>query len=713
MKRNNVRSLRPGWDYEQRTKEDPTIAQAYRVTAQVWMLRMLCRLDAQRQIGDFMHMDAEDVAAAVDLELDPGEEAKDGVNSFSLSHQMRKLEPQCSPEPCALTRNLDLLQSELSLDRIDRDILELLMMFRKHNQLFNVAQMLGDSFTLGDTIEAIAVILDQPVEGVMSSLDRNGKLRTSGLIHVERSTESLPNKILVLSHLLDAVSVPQESAEGILATFLDVAQAPKLKVKDFDDYAAEFALLRNHLQAAVARQRIGCNILIHGAPGVGKTQLVRTLAKALGVKLFEIISEGSQGDSISASERLSMLRLTQRFLAKANGNVVLFDEVEDVFPNHGLSWLFGRGDASLRKGWLNDQLESNPVPVFWVANEISQIDPAHLRRFDIVIEMGPMSARARARVLRTACRRQGVKAGKWIDRAAQNRHLSPALIEKVTNVVASTHAQAAQDDVALFERVANGVLKAMNCPELKLKSAKPLLPYSLDVLGTDVDLEGLVAGLKRSQSGRLLCYGPPGTGKTAFAKHLSKTLGLPLLQFRASDILGPYVGMTERNIADAFRRAKEEGAVMLLDEIDSLLRSREGASRSWEVSQVNELLVQMEDHPGILIACTNFRDGLDGAAARRFDVKIGFDYLTPEAACSFFQKVLRYHKVSVGENRQAIMARVSRLNYLTPGDFKAAVRKASLTVGGVTAEGLVQCLESEVAMKEGSKGRGIGFSAQL
>lgn len=713
MKRNNVKPLRPGWDYEQSVREDPTISQAYRLTAQVWMLRMLVRLGAHHRIGEFLHLDAEDVASAIELELEPDESAKEAVNSFSLSMQLKAIEHQYAPKQCALTKNLKLLKEALSLDVIDLEILELVLMLRKHPQLLNVSHMLGDSLTIGDAIEAIAVTIDRPAEVVKGSLDRAGKLRSSGLVHVERSTERLADKILVLSPLFDAVSVPQDNVEGILETFLDVAKPPKLAVKDFDDYQDDFALMRNHIDVAIAEERIGCNILLHGAPGVGKTQLVRTLARDLGLKLLEIIPENSQGDSMSATERLSMLRLTQQFLAKTTGNLVLFDEVEDVFPNPGLSFLFGRGETNLRKGWLNEQLEGNPRPVFWVANQIAQIDAAHLRRFDLVIEMGPMSTHARARILRAASRQHGLKAGKWIEIAAQNPHLSPALIEKVSSVVASTHAQGNQDDVALFERVANGVLNAMDCPELKLDTAKPLLPYRLDVLGTDVNLGEMVTGLKRHRSGRLLCYGPPGTGKTAFAEHLSSALGQPLLQFRASDILGPYVGMTERNIAAAFSQAKKQGAVLLLDEIDSLLRSREDAARAWEVSQVNELLVQMEDYPGILIACTNYQDGLDAAAARRFDAKIGFDFLSVDSAWDFFRQVLRHHGAVLGAKTQKLKARMEKLAYLTPGDFKAAVRKSQFTASGLTGLSLVESLEADMALKPQAQRQGMGFTAAL
>ncbi|SFV60837.1 ATPase, AAA family [hydrothermal vent metagenome] len=90
-----------------------------------------------------------------------------------------------------------------------------------------------------------------------------------------------------------------------------------------------------------------------------------------------------------------------------------------------------------------------------------------------------------------------------------------------------------------------------------------------------------------------------------------------------------WVGGTEKNIANAFREAKEEKAVLVFDEVDSFLADRTGAKQSWEVTQVNEMLVQMENFDGIFIATTNLMDNLDRASLRRFDLKLEFSYLKP------------------------------------------------------------------------------------
>ena len=89
-------------------------------------------------------------------------------------------------------------------------------------------------------------------------------------------------------------------------------------------------------------------------------------------------------------------------------------------------------------------------------------------------------------------------------------------------------------------------------------------------------------------------HGPPGTGKSALARYLANELERPLFVKRASDLLSMFVGGTEANLSEAFSEATEENGIMLIDEVDTFLLDRSGASRSWEVTQVNEFLTQLE-----------------------------------------------------------------------------------------------------------------------
>jgi transitional endoplasmic reticulum ATPase len=95
--------------------------------------------------------------------------------------------------------------------------------------------------------------------------------------------------------------------------------------------------------------------------------------------------------------------------------------------------------------------------------------------------------------------------------------------------------------------------------------------------------------------------------------------------------------MTERRLAQAFYEAETQEAVLVMDEVDSILASRDRAHHTWEVSFTNELLAQMETFRGILICITNRLMDIDQASIRRFNFKIGFNYLKPEGSVLFYQ----------------------------------------------------------------------------
>jgi SpoVK/Ycf46/Vps4 family AAA+-type ATPase len=167
-----------------------------------------------------------------------------------------------------------------------------------------------------------------------------------------------------------------------------------------------------------------------------------------------------------------------------------------------------------------------------------------------------------------------------------------------------------------------------------------------------------------------------------------------------------YVGSSEKNIAGAFAEAQEEGAVLLIDEVDGFLQDRRGAQRGWEMSLVNEMLTQMESFPGVFVATTNLMDGLAPAALRRFDLKVKFDFLRPGQAI----ELLRRHcaDTALPVPTPIDEGRLSRLHALTPGDF-AAVRRQHRFRPVTSATAWVVALEAECELKTGPK-RAIGFT---
>jgi hypothetical protein len=77
----------------------------------------------------------------------------------------------------------------------------------------------------------------------------------------------------------------------------------------------------------------------------------------------------------------------------------------------------------------NRLLETNPVPAIWICNQLDGIDQAHVRRFDLVIEVPLPPLQAREKMLVT--RLGGLKVGGgFLRELAQNVHLAPSHIDK-------------------------------------------------------------------------------------------------------------------------------------------------------------------------------------------------------------------------------------------------------------------------------------------
>jgi transitional endoplasmic reticulum ATPase len=112
------------------------------------------------------------------------------------------------------------------------------------------------------------------------------------------------------------------------------------------------------------------------------------------------------------------------------------------------------------------------------------------------------------------------------------------------------------------EQIAEQVLKAsMRLLKQKhsLQQATAWMQYDRTFTNTDLDLDALIAGLKRNPRGNFYFYGAPGTGKTALVRHIADVTGLQLHIKRASDLLDKYVGESEKNIAKMFEEAENQG----------------------------------------------------------------------------------------------------------------------------------------------------------
>lgn len=611
-----------------------------------------------------------------------------------------------NPPEDAQSREIWLLGRQLGLNETETDVLRFRLECERNRWLRVMMRIMG-RLALDRIVEILATCLKRPETDIRRSLAVDSALITSGVIALQILDGELFNLgVSLMNCIAEEIGLAHKDPILYFRSRLVRSAPPRLTESDYPHVVRDVAMVRQFVADALANRQPGVNVLIHGVPGSGKTELVRLLAMVLDVQLYEVATVKRDGNLLRSLDRLRAYRLAQTLLRKSSRQMILFDEIEDVFQENDRG-LTTAGNNSGHKGAINKLLESNPVPAFWVTNNIQVIDRAFLRRFDYVLELNAPPRSVRARVLDQYLDGLPVSTN-WKRRMAEHEDLVPAIVERAAKVVQTGVGKELPSQEVEFNlsRILGNTLEAMGLPREPRYGGALDEGYRIDVLNTDCDLAAVRAGLAEHRQGRLCLYGPPGTGKTAFGRYISEALDRPLMVKRASDIVSCWVGVTERNMARMFRAAQEEGAVLLLDEADSFLRDRQGARQSWEVTEVNEMLAQMECFEGLFIASTNLMDSLDAAALRRFDLKIRFDFLKPEQACALFHDAAQRLGLDVPKD---IEARLAGLDCLTPGDFANVARQARLRRIASASE-LLARLAAECTVKPEGKRRPMGFA---
>jgi transitional endoplasmic reticulum ATPase len=674
----------------------------------LWILRILVPLRGDRHFIEEKGAVQASLAEAIGMRTcGKGDstdfDAKATAAELRRLHRIAERELENVGPPARLACNVGRLAELIGLSDVDEAILTFAILIRQERCLDIAADCLGPLSTSRLT-RALELVLGVPDGGVGAALSAGGVLVRSGLVSVDHRSNFMLGKLDLLSdrvaaHLAASEGDPLECLRGTVCA----ASPAGLSLDDYPHIAASLNVLMPYLGQALATGRAGVNVLLYGAPGTGKSELARAIASAMGFPLLEVASESDEGTPISGEKRLRALRAAQVCFARRKV-LVLFDEVEDVFDDHG-QWSGGRSTGQIHKGWINRMLEGNPVPVLWLSNAVACLDPAFVRRFDMVLELPIPPARQRAAILRRTC--GDLLASPDLARIAACDALAPALATRAAGVVrAIRDTLPVQETGSAFELLVSNTLEAQGHRRVARDdpAGLPAL-YDPAFVQADADLVALEEGLVRTQAGRLCMYGPPGTGKTAWGRWLAERMGARLHLERASGLISKWVGESEQNVARAFRKAEQDRAVLLFDEVDSFLQDRSGSRAFWEATLVNEMLTQMESFPGVFIATTNLFDALDPAALRRFDVKVGFGYLAVDQAWKLFCR----HCSALGLGQPSVRLRspLARLATLTPGDFAAVARRHRFHPLRSPAQ-VLEALAAECAVKPGAKRR-IGF----
>ncbi len=542
---------------------------------------------------------------------------------------------------------------------------------------------------------------------IIASLRKDAKLTTAGILQTTTQSD-FAYRIDLLNGLGTFLSQRYENDDALLNRFLQKTSPACLQLHNFPHLSQDITALTTFLRNSLTTKSEGTNILLYGIPGTGKTELVKAVACELKAELFEIFYSDSDGNPITGNTRLRAYNLCQLILANRDNAILMFDEIEDVLPRRrGFRGLIGvemsEQGSSGGKAWINRALERNATPAIWITND-ANLDEAYLRRFDYSIRFSVPPQKVRMEIARHHLG-QFNPTEEWLAQIASNEQTTPAQYERAAKVA---KVSSGDDDYArqLVLQVLDRSATLLGQKRLAMRSAQHT-GYDLRFANTSLPMPDIISGLKKRCCGTFCFYGPAGTGKSELARHIADELGKPIILRRASDILSKWLGESEHNIANMFAEARQQDAVLILDEADSFLADRRDAQQSWEVTQVNELLTQMEAFDGIFICTTNLMERLDPASLRRFAFKVNFDYLNPEQRWAMFNQELLRLGGKLSDSRE-VKNEVCGLSNLTPGDFAVAARQFVILDRPVSAEELCRQLSAECRLKDGSA-RTIGF----
>ena len=617
-----------------------------------------------------------------------------------LRTSLVKLEAHTAGEDATpLMRNIALLARLVNLSPIEQQLLALMVWLKTSRELREVAREVHCSNNT-QAVELLASTLAVECEELKSVFDRSAALIDTGLLVIMDGLMDLSDKVMLRDGLEDVLLDERATEATLVGNFFDSADDGQLTAADFQHLSHEFRLVSDYLRGAFDKELVGVNILLYGLPGTGKTEFAKVLARSVGKRLYAVRNADADGDSSPVAQRLSSYRLCQRFLARSRAGLVLFDEIEDVFP------LMASDERRISKAWLNSTLEKNAAPAVWISNSIEQVDAAYLRRFDYSVRFGSVSKVARERVLQKHLGGLAIS-DTVLRKLASRTDITAAQVERAGKV-ARTIRVPEEVTGRVVSRVIGRSAELLGQAVAESKEAEADA-YDLGLVNTDTNLEHLVSRLRKVSVPAALClYGPPGTGKTAFAHYIARTLERPLQLRRASDLLSPWVGVVEQQIAGMFEKAEEEGALLFLDESDGLLADRSQAKHSWEITQVNELLSRMERFSGVFICATNLLDWFDEAAYRRFLLKIRFDYMTRVEKREMLRR--KYPKASQREQAECL-ARLEDIKNLAVGDVATVSRRSVVMGERLLPREFVAQLKAECGFKRDQPRRPMGFSA--
>ena len=386
------------------------------------------------------------------------------------------------------------------------------------------------------------------------------------------------------------------------------------------------SLCQHYQKILQTKQNKKLTFLFKGPPGTGKSMTAKAIARKLGLNVLKVDFPNVSDKAIPKTIAFFAER------AKAGNCMLLFDECEDLI---GYNPFIGKSD-----GWMKVFFESFAGVAVFTTNY--WVPKGFERRMSYSLDFKEPNAKIRTEILKAELTRlagdQGLQAipdDRILSDIASQHPLSGGYYQQVLQLAAAQSAPGTIEVQALRESFQHCELQQNRSESDSVREPR----VSLDKIHLDSDhkleianfiqysrevLSGGVTHSLMPPGATGLFSGPPGTGKTITAEAIATEIGIPFRRVSPSTFLSKWVGDTEAAIKEVFKDAEREKYLLFIDEAEGLFLDRAGTTKSWEKTQVDELLQQVEAFKGVLIIATNFKEMMDQAFARRFLFHVNF-----------------------------------------------------------------------------------------